>query len=176
MSLIQLLDTQINRYLSTHQPRNQCEWALAITEISSTFNDLMRLGYGETDIEAFIERSLSAAKLYGIPRAKLEKLQQLLVIPDDITSEEEDISDEDEDSEDDSDDTNCTASKCLSQRIPTAISSKLSKVSNLVSPTLSKVASSNFPDTARNSSAARTITSSKISSTPPIPGGRSLRR
>jgi hypothetical protein len=93
-NILSILDSQINRYFATHQPRNACEWALAVTEVSSVFNDLVRVGYSAQEIQSFVDRALSTARLFGMPKSKLAKLEQVLVVPDE---EEEDEEEEEED-------------------------------------------------------------------------------
>ncbi len=95
-NIISILDSQINRYFATHQPRNACEWALAVTEVSSVFNDLVRVGYSAEEIQSFVDRALSTARLFGMPKSKLVKLEQALVVP-----EEEEEGDEGEEEDDD---------------------------------------------------------------------------
>jgi hypothetical protein len=93
-NILSILDSQVNRYFATHQPKNACEWALAITEVSSVFNDLIRVGFSPDEIQSFIDRALSTARLYGMPKSKLEKLARALVIPEEEEGEEDDEEDD----------------------------------------------------------------------------------
>jgi hypothetical protein len=98
-NILSILDSQINRYFATHQPRNACEWALAVTEVSSVFNDLVRVGYSAEEIQSFVDRALSTARLFGMPKSKLEKLELALVVPDEEEDEEDEEGDEELDDE-----------------------------------------------------------------------------
>jgi hypothetical protein len=98
-NILSILDSQINRYFATHQPRNACEWALAVTEVSSVFNDLVRVGYSAEEIQSFVDRALSTARLFGMPKSKLAKLEQALVVPEEEEEEEEEDDDLLEDEE-----------------------------------------------------------------------------
>ncbi len=110
-TILPVLDAQLARFLSTYRPRTTCDWNDVLTEIVSTFNDLVRLGYTKDDLNRFIEQSLSSVKTYSIPKAKLAKLQDLLVIPqedeedEDEDQEEDEEEDEEEDQEEDDEET-----------------------------------------------------------------------
>lgn len=93
--ILNAFDSQVSRFLTTVAPRNACQWSLAINEIGSIYNDLLRLGLPTEDLEKFIERTMATAKLYGVPSAKLAKLESLLVIPDDYDDDDSVEDDED---------------------------------------------------------------------------------